>query len=386
MLRMWNGIRTGGEWQRMKRRAAVAAVILGLCTPALADDTWMEQVMTFSLDGDHILAEGAFAPDTADTFQAFISQNAPDSGPWNKALYIRSPGGALGAAISMGHILRERGMSVVAFDLCASACTYMLMGGVNRVVTREAQYGVHQFSFGDASADPEKPFFTAKDIESHQMMVGELADYTETMGVDTHVVLLASRTPPANVTFLTRDQLVKYHVDNVPTDEDGGQSNGSVVIPGVTETEMAAAPSDTSIFESLKIRPHRLSSNISLAMARRLVMAETQDLAGMEESLANSYAANVEYNGRLVSGDSIVAEKRRMVKDWGVRNRSIVEDSLTVNCEEDDLWCTVSGDYDYELGVAEGGFLSKNRWHFTMDIMVPLVLPRVMKETLSEVE
>ena len=115
-------------------------------------------------------------------------------------------------------------------------------------------------------------------------------------------------------------------------------------------------------------------------------MAETQDLAGMEESLANSYAANVEYNGRLVSGDSIVAEKRRMVKDWGVRNRTIDEDSLKVNCEEDDLWCTVSGDYDYELGVAEGGFLSKNRWHFTMDIMVPLVLPRVMKETLSEVE
>lgn len=48
--------------------------------------------------------------------------------------------------------------------------------------------------------------------------------------------------------------------------------------------------------------------------------------------------------------------------------------------------CTVSGDYDYELGVAEGGFLSKNRWDSTMDIMVPLVLPRVMKETLSEVE
>lgn len=111
----------------MKRRAAVAAVILGLCTPALADD---------NLDGagDDLLylaighpRGGSLRAHTAHTFQAFISQNAPDSGPWNKALYIRSPGGAGSRYSAWATFSPERGMSVVAFDLCASACTYMLM-------------------------------------------------------------------------------------------------------------------------------------------------------------------------------------------------------------------------------------------------------------------
>ncbi len=370
--------------------AILAAAWMAWPGAARADDSWMQNVMTFRLEGDHVLAEGAFATDTADTFKTFLAENVPADGPWNKALYIRSPGGSLGAAIDMGNMLRARGMSVVAFDMCASACTYMLMGGINRVVTREGSYGVHQFSFGDASTDPDKPFFTAKDVENHQSMVGELADYADAMGVDPRVVVLASRTPPSGMTFLTRQQLVNYKVDNVPADDPEGQSNGSVVIPGVTETQMAAAPpeagSDTSIFESLKIKPHRISSTIALAMARRLVMAETLDLAGMEESLANSYAYNVEYNGRVMSGDSIVAEKRRMVGDWGVRRRSIDEESLTVSCEKDDLYCSVSGDYDYELGLHEGGFVSANRWHFTMDIMLPLILPRVTAETVSKAE
>lgn len=371
---------------RGRALAMVAVAWMAWQGAARADDSWMQNVMTFRMEGDHVLAEGAFAPDTADSFKAFLAENAPADGPWNKALYVRSPGGALGAAIDMGNMLRARGMSVVAFDMCASACTYMLMGGVNRVVTREGKYGVHQFSFGDASADPDKPFFTAKDVETHQSMVGELADYADAMGVDPRVVVVASRTPPSGMTFLTRQQLVEYNVDNVPADDPEGQSNGNVVIPGVTETQMATSPAGTSIYESLQLKPHRISSTIALAMARRLVLAETLDLAGMEESLANSYAYNVEYNGRVMSGEAVVAEKRRMVGDWGVRRRSIDEDSLTVSCEEDDLYCTVSGDYEYELGLHEGGFISANRWHFTMDIMLPLILPRVTSETVRKAQ
>jgi hypothetical protein len=261
----------------------------------------------------------------------------------------------------------------------------MLMGGVNRVVTREGRYGVHQFSFSDASADPDKPVFTAKDVETHQAMVGELADYADSMGVDPRVVAVASRTPPASMTFLSRQQLVDFRIDNVPTDAPDGQANDHVVIPGLEE-QQASIGESTSVYESLEIKPHRISSTIALATARRLIMAETLDLAGMEESLANSYAFNVEYNGRVMSGEAVVAEKRRMVAEWGVRRRSIDENSLNVTCEEDDLYCTVSGDYDYDLGLSEGGFISTARWHFTMDVMLPLVLPRVTSETVTKAD
>jgi len=46
----------------------------------------------------------------------------------------------------------------------------------------------------------------------------------------------------------------------------------------------------------------------------------------------------------------------------------------------------VSGDYDYELGVEEGGFISKARWHFTMEVMLPLVLPRVTSEMVTKAD
>ena len=87
-----------------------------------------------------------------------------------------------------------------------------------------------------------------------------------------------------------------------------------------------------------------------------------------------------------MSGEDVVAEKRRMVSEWGVRRRSIDENSLSVECEKDDLYCTVSGEYDYDLGVSEGGFISTARWRFTMDVMLPLVLPRVTSERVSKVE
>ncbi len=375
------------SWKAWGIGMAVTAL---MSVPAQADDDWMAKVMTFALEGDHILAEGAFAPDTAKTFNSFLAANGHAETPWNIALYIRSPGGALVAAVDMGHTLREHGMSVVAYDVCASACTYMLMGGVNRVVTRQAQYGVHQFSFTDATADPDKPMFSARDVETHQIMVGELADYADAMGVDPRVVAVASRTPPSTVTILTRSQLVTFKVDNVPTEEAEGQSSDAVVIPGLTPTTLSGAPDTDTILESLKIKPriapHGIAGTVALAMARRLVMAETQDLPGMEESLANSYAFNVEYNGRLLPGEDVVTEKRRMVMEWGVRRRAIDEDSLQVSCSENDITCTVSGDYDYELGVAEGGFISKSRWHFSQEIVLPLALPRVSVETTSLVE
>lgn len=367
------------------RTILMGGALLAASDAARADDNWMSEVMSFRMEGNHIVAEGAFAPDTAGTFRSFVAANAPAEGPWNVAMFIRSPGGALGAAIEMGQLLRARGMSVVAYDLCASACTYMLMGGVNRVVTREGRYGVHQFSFSDASADPDKPVFTAKDVETHQAMVGELSEYADSMGVDPRVVAVASRTPPADMTFLTRQQLVDFRVDNVPTAEAEGQPNDNVLIPGL-EQQTASVAESTSIYESLQLKPQRLAATVALATARRLVMAETLDLAGMEESLANSYAFNVEYNGQKMSGDQVVAEKRRMVSDWGVRRRAIDENSLTVTCEEDDLYCTVSGDYDYDLGMSEGGFISTARWHFTMDIILPLVLPRVTSETVTKAD
>ncbi|MCA0433338.1 MAG: ATP-dependent Clp protease proteolytic subunit [Proteobacteria bacterium] len=363
----------------MRRFSWTMALLSSLAlapVPALADD-----VMSFRMENGSIVATGAFALDTADSFRAFLAANGHAEGAWNTALFINSPGGNLVAALDMGRTIRERGISVVAVDLCASACTYMLMGGVNRVVTKDTRYAVHQFANGEALLNPEQPFYSAKDMEVFQALLADLHDYALTMGIDTQVVAIASRTPPDKVTVLTRAELLSYNVDNVPTANPEGQPREDVSIPGVIGDSNVA-----TILPPLPVQPIKfngLAATVAEAMARRIVMAETLDGPGMEASLANTYAINVNFNGQARSADDIMAEKRRMVADWGVRRRAIEDGSLEVHCSMNSIFCNVSGVYVYELGVSEDGFISKNRWRFSYEIILPLDMPRVTAETLA---
>jgi hypothetical protein len=349
-----------------------------LC-PALAAD----EGMSFQVMDGFILADGVFANDTDQKFTQFLADNGKAEGTWNIPLAIRSPGGNLMTAINMGNMIRAHGMSVIAFDHCESACTYMVMGGVNRVVAKGAQYGVHQFFNMDALAEPDKPYFSANEVAQQQDLLAGLHDYAQAMGVDTNVVAIASHTPPPGVTYLTREQLVNFRVDNVPSADPEGQAVESIVIPGVTAAATPSfAPPD---LVPMTLAPGGLAGIVSIATVRRLIMAETLDAAGMEAGMANSYAFNVEYDGRLWPADAVMAEKRRMVAEWGYRRRVIDEATWHVECSANDISCTVTGEYDSELGLSADGFVSKSRWRFTYEVVLPMALPRVAFEKVAQV-
>jgi Clp protease len=370
---------------RMNFKAVLLALVALSPQVAHADDS----PMSFSLQGDHILADGVFAPDTNDQFKAFLAENGKADGPWNIALYIRSPGGALGAAMDIGHMLREHEMSVVTFELCASACTYMMMGGVNRVVAKDTQFGVHQFSFADATADPDKPVFSAKDLEAHQNLLADLTDYADSMGIDTHVVTLASHTPPGDITNLTREQLTSFAIDNVPTDQPDGQDLANINIPSLTATgsaDVAELPQLDGDSATNTVKLEGLAQIISKGISHRMVMAQTMGPITMTLSLANSYTETVNYNGKDLAASDVTEEKRRMAREWPVQRRTIDEATVQATCVENNTSCTVTGDYDSELGMSEDGVISKTRWHFTHEILLPLALPRVSSENETEVK
>jgi hypothetical protein len=283
----------------------------------------------------------------------------------------------------MGRSLRRHGLSTVAFNVCASACTYMTMGGVNRVVVKDTAFGVHQFSF--AEPDPEKPVFTTKNLEEFQTMVADLHDYASEMGVDTQVVAIASRTPPGDITNLTREQLVAFKVDNVPAEEQEGQPLESVSIPGIN----APALAPPGLLKELQLNLPQLQGlavTVSTAVARRVILAEAQDLDEMEKSLANSYGPRVRFNGQVWTGAQVVAEKRRMVSEWGYRRIVIDDATVNVTCSDNDLSCTVTGAYDSELGVSADGMISKTRFTFEILVVLPLALPVVTQEISALVQ
>jgi hypothetical protein len=373
--------------------ACVGLALLGGAPQAAADDLGdaLDQPLSFTLKDGMISAEGAFEVDSAIVFLKFLAENGKLTDSWNIPLFIRSPGGALDAAKAIGAMVRSHDMSVVAYDLCASACTYMMMGGVNRVVAKNTRFGVHQFSFEAASAEPDKPFFSANDIAKQQDDVASLHDYADEMGVNPRVVDVASHTRPDGITWLTRQQLVDFRIDNVQSADPEGQEANAITIPGVTEPQVAAG-GDISILEALKIHVDKpkikitsIAAASAIGLTRRVILAETLALPDLENALDKAYGLHVEYNGGLRNGDEVVADKRRKASSWGVRRREIDDSTLNATCDENGISCTVTGEFDSALGVSEGGFVSQSRWRFTCEVMLPLTLPRVTAETMVQV-
>jgi hypothetical protein len=365
---------------------STAILALNFGAAKAAPEDVPEHDLDFTLKDGYILAEGGFAEDSAVKFKAFLAENGKAEGTWNIPLYIQSLGGNLGAALDMGYILRDHGMSTVSFNWCASACTYMMMGGVNRVVAKNGVYAVHQFSF-DNSIDPQKAVYSNNDLQAFQDQVASLHDYANQMGVDAQVVSIASHTPPSTTTNLTREQLVTLKVDNVPTDQADGQEIASIAIPGVN------AP-DQRILQELAlpdlprtptIEPHGLSKIAAQGVVQGIIAAQAADVGSLEKVLSSRYGKYLLANGEVTSGEKLVTKHATFAKDWAYRSRVIDKNSLNTTCQDNDVACTVTGEFDDQYGVTEDGVVVKNRYRFSYTIMLPIALPAVTVEQIEKV-
>jgi hypothetical protein len=112
------------------------------------------------------------------------------------------------AALRLGEMIRVGGYDTSLGEVCASACAYAILGGVNRYVAQsgvaDADYdnrnpgasgtklGIHQFYQSAALEEPLKKVFSAIDKSSDQVLMGILLEYTLRMGVDVRLVSAAS--------------------------------------------------------------------------------------------------------------------------------------------------------------------------------------------------
>ena len=362
------------------------ALTLGFANASAAPEDVPDHDLSFVLKDGYILAEGVFAQDTVEKFKAFLAKNGKSDVQWNIPLYIQSLGGNLGAALEMGYMLREHGMSTVSFNWCASACTYMMMGGVNRVVAKNGVYAVHQFSF-DSNIDPQKAVYSNNDLQAFQDQVASLHDYASQMGVDTDVVSIASHTPPSTTTNLTREQLVKLKVDNVPTDQADGQDIASIAIPGVNVPDQKilqelALPDISNV---PTIEPHGLSKLAAQGVVQGIIAAQAGNVGRLKKVLSSRYGRYLLANGTPISREKLVAQHAKFAKEWAYRSREIDKNSLNTTCQDNDVACTVTGEFDDAYGVAQDGVVVRNRYRFSYTIMLPITLPAVTVEQIEKV-
>ncbi len=131
------------------------------------------------------------------------------------AVLLHSPGGLVAEALAIGREIRARGLDtrMVAGSVCFSACPYMLAGGTEREVSRDARVGVHQ-SYYDRSA--YLPLFIG--VASIQEGEAEAMRFLQEMGVDPLLRIPALETPPEAIYVLTDGELQDYRLATALTE------------------------------------------------------------------------------------------------------------------------------------------------------------------------
>lgn len=174
-----------------------------------------------------ILADGQIDRDTPRKLASFISREVPkvDTEWSGLRICFNSPGGDLVASLQLGQLIRKLALDTClasTYDrvipgtfgeqetfvknvVCASACAFAFLGGINRSVEDGSRYGIHQFykqagNIGDGAT---------------QATMVILASYMEQMGVDRSLLDAASIVPSKKIYWVPIDDLRQLRVDNM---------------------------------------------------------------------------------------------------------------------------------------------------------------------------
>jgi hypothetical protein len=198
--------------------------------------------MSFKLMGDGgnnvgsqwIQATGDIMPDTADVFRKFSVDYRKEWGddPVG-SVRLNSLGGSLQGGIALGEAIRlarlstevgqtKQGRPVKAGEppnwdeqapgVCASACAYAFLGGVNRSLGDRDKLGFHQFYTQKQIEAPTEKLFTGKDLDDQQKIMAFLTLYLVKMGVDPRVLIAASNTKAQELLYINGDIARKLRV------------------------------------------------------------------------------------------------------------------------------------------------------------------------------
>lgn len=158
-----------------------------------------------------VLLTGSISEGDAKRFDEWLKGQAT----LPKAFALHSPGGAVNEALEIGRTIRSAGVPVMVTTgaSCFSACPYILAGGLEREVSREALVGVHQHYFGENTYLPG--FLLVSDIQVGQ---GEVMTYLSEMGIDPMIMAKAMMTPPDDIYILLPEELESFRLSTSLTD------------------------------------------------------------------------------------------------------------------------------------------------------------------------
>lgn len=184
---------------------------------------------------DYILANGKLAPNTAQVFESFITQNSI-RGP----IFFNSVGGNLEGGLKLGEAIRKNGYNtyvgnqyqsvqgdvgqaslttIVQKPVCYSSCAYAFLGGVKREVSENAEYGIHDFR----NINKINTFLQT-------VLVGDyIKSYLDEMGIKPQYYELVKETSPKDMYVLSKEQARMLNVDNTQEIEKTISPNNTII-------------------------------------------------------------------------------------------------------------------------------------------------------------
>ena len=138
---------------------------------------------------------------TADDFAAEIAKR----GSYIKAVVLRSPGGSVRDAMTMGRLIRQRQFSteVESGRYCASSCPLVFAGGVERHAASNAAIGVHE-----VAAVGGDHLSAAASMQDAQQISAQCQQYLRDMGIDLEVWIHAMETPREQLYYFQPAELL----------------------------------------------------------------------------------------------------------------------------------------------------------------------------------
>ena len=117
-----------------------------------------------------------------------------------RVIRLNSAGGRIGEAMKLGYLIHERGLVTYVLSDCASACTEVFMGGVQRYVSPGARLGFHG---GRIDGGTEDELARANDIGRRSLIARGVADWFASR---------AFSTPNTSIWWPTIDELTQADV------------------------------------------------------------------------------------------------------------------------------------------------------------------------------
>ena len=228
----------------------VATTFSTIVYASIVDDaTAMEFSVEKMSDGTrYMTATGEIMPEDADKFKRILHTENMRAA----TLILNSPGGSVGAAMSIGRRIRNNEMNtlVATGEHCLSACLLAFLGGSLRQVADGGQIGSHQFQWIDSDE-----MTAAAAASATQELSASILWHFLGLGVRAEGYAYVMSTPADRMRIFPKAALEAYNIVGFPGSEDLPSRKNVTVMPHGVKKPGCPFPADFVNLDPLGIYP-----------------------------------------------------------------------------------------------------------------------------------